>query len=112
MAGALCTHELPPLDLLIRTSGEQRLSNFLLWEAAYAELWEENFPEKPIQGGFHLLRIEKNTAAFHHHHWGRESLGEAWEAFQLLLRLRTLAFRISPRTFHHLPTISAPRAPR
>ncbi|RHW16571.1 di-trans,poly-cis-decaprenylcistransferase [Sphingomonas gilva] len=36
--GALYTHDLPPLDLLIRTSGEKRLSNFLLWQAAYAEL--------------------------------------------------------------------------
>lgn len=36
---ALDTHDLPPLDLLIRTSGEQRLSNFLLWQAAYAELY-------------------------------------------------------------------------
>ncbi|HEY0625923.1 MAG TPA: isoprenyl transferase [Allosphingosinicella sp.] len=35
---ALDTRELPPLDLLIRTSGECRLSNFLLWQAAYAEL--------------------------------------------------------------------------
>jgi undecaprenyl diphosphate synthase len=34
----LDTSGLPPLDLLIRTSGEQRLSNFLLWQAAYAEL--------------------------------------------------------------------------
>ncbi|MFC3558725.1 isoprenyl transferase [Sphingomonas qilianensis] len=34
----LDTHDLPPLDLLIRTSGEVRLSNFLLWQAAYAEL--------------------------------------------------------------------------
>jgi undecaprenyl diphosphate synthase len=34
----LDTHELPELDLLIRTSGEVRLSNFLLWQAAYAEL--------------------------------------------------------------------------
>jgi undecaprenyl diphosphate synthase len=43
----LWTHGLPPLDLLIRTSGEQRLSNFLLWESAYAELWftDVNWPD-------------------------------------------------------------------
>jgi len=34
----LPTAGLPPLDLLIRTSGEQRVSNFMLWEIAYAEL--------------------------------------------------------------------------
>ncbi|HKE19758.1 MAG TPA: polyprenyl diphosphate synthase [Kofleriaceae bacterium] len=33
------TADLPPLDLVIRTSGELRISNFLLWEAAYAELY-------------------------------------------------------------------------
>jgi len=31
--------DMPEPDLLIRTSGEQRISNFLLWEAAYSELW-------------------------------------------------------------------------
>lgn len=39
IADELDTAGLPPLDLLIRTSGEQRLSNFLLWQAAYAELY-------------------------------------------------------------------------
>ncbi len=39
IAAELDTADMPPLDLLIRTSGEQRLSNFLLWQAAYAELW-------------------------------------------------------------------------
>ena len=38
IADMLQTRDLPPLDLLIRTSGEVRLSNFLLWQAAYAEL--------------------------------------------------------------------------
>ncbi|MDD3842590.1 MAG: polyprenyl diphosphate synthase [Candidatus Izemoplasmatales bacterium] len=39
IASHLLTRNLPPLDFLIRTSGEQRLSNFMLWQAAYAELY-------------------------------------------------------------------------
>ncbi len=35
----LYTHDLPDVDLVIRTSGEQRISNFLLWQVAYAELY-------------------------------------------------------------------------
>ena len=43
----LMTDGFPPVDLLIRTSGEQRISNFLLWQIAYAELEfvQESWPE-------------------------------------------------------------------
>lgn len=39
MTNHLYTKDLPPLDLLIRTSGEARISNFLLWQLAYSELY-------------------------------------------------------------------------
>ena len=43
----LLTAELPSVDLLIRTSGEQRISNFMLWQIAYAELYFDSvfFPD-------------------------------------------------------------------
>ncbi len=50
----LYTNEMPPLDLVIRPSGEQRLSNFLIWQAAYAEfvfmdvLWPD-FSKKNLE---------------------------------------------------------------
>ena len=49
-----CLAKLPPLDLLIRTGGDYRISNFLLWQAAYAEfyftevLWPD-FDEKALE---------------------------------------------------------------
>jgi len=39
LASNLYTSEFPDPDLLIRTSGEMRISNFLLWQIAYAELY-------------------------------------------------------------------------
>lgn len=39
IAARLYDPEMPDPDLIIRTSGEQRISNFLLWQAAYSELW-------------------------------------------------------------------------
>ena len=50
-AAYLSTSAAPPPDLIVRPSGEQRLSNFLLWEAAYSELvfqdvlWPDYGPE-------------------------------------------------------------------
>ncbi len=39
MEQSLATHFAPAPDLIIRTSGEQRISNFLLWQSAYSELY-------------------------------------------------------------------------
>ena len=40
----LDTHDIPDPDLLIRTSGEQRLSNYLLWQLAYTEFYFTDVP--------------------------------------------------------------------
>jgi undecaprenyl diphosphate synthase len=42
LAQHLSTADMPDVDLLIRTGGEQRISNFLLWQSAYAELYFSN----------------------------------------------------------------------
>ncbi len=39
LSSYLDTHELPDPDLIIRTAGEQRLSNYLIWQASYSEYW-------------------------------------------------------------------------
>ncbi len=57
----LYTHDMPSPDLVIRTSGEQRISNFLLWQAAYAEfifldvLWPD-FDQAALESAFHEYR--------------------------------------------------------
>ena len=61
----LDTADMPPLDLLIRTSGEIRLSNFLLWQAAYAEmlfidtLWPDFTPDHLEQALDDFARRER-----------------------------------------------------
>ncbi len=47
LSGLMYTRDVPELDLIIRPSGELRLSNFLLWQAAYAEFWFDsiNWPD-------------------------------------------------------------------
>src|SRR5437899_11802692 len=55
---------LPDVDLLIRTGGEQRLSDFLLWECAYAELW---FPER-IWPDFGASNLAAALHEFHSRH--------------------------------------------
>lgn len=47
IAARLYAPDVPPCDMIVRTSGEQRLSNFMLWRSAYSELMfiEKNWPE-------------------------------------------------------------------
>ena len=63
----LYTHNLPDVDLMIRTSGEQRISNFLLWQAAYAELYFTNvlwpdFREKDLHEA--IISYQKRERRF------------------------------------------------
>ncbi|AWH84823.1 isoprenyl transferase [Flavobacterium album] len=63
----LYTHDLPDVDLVIRTSGEQRISNFLLWQVAYAEfyftevLWPD-FREKNLHEA--IISYQKRERRF------------------------------------------------
>lgn len=71
-SGSLMTAGLPDPDLLIRTSGEMRLSNFLLWQVAYTELYvtdtlwpdfrREQFHEALLEYGRRERRFGKTTA--------------------------------------------------
>lgn len=60
MQSAISLGDLPPVDLLIRTGGDYRLSNFLLWQAAYAELYftDTLWPE------FSVAELEQAFALF------------------------------------------------
>ena len=57
-------------------------SDNLMQLAAYGILWEENNPDKPITGGFHLMRFSKNEGDFEHRWFG--DLTDARECFLLL----------------------------
>ena len=58
--------------------------DYLIQLAAYRQLWDENNPDNPITGGFHLLRFSKEHADFAHHYWSE--LDDAWEQFKLFRR--------------------------
>jgi hypothetical protein len=57
-------------------------SDYLLQLAAYRALWEENHPDQPITGGFHLCRFAKEHGDFAHHFF--PELDNAWEMFRHL----------------------------
>lgn len=59
-------------------------ADYLIQLAAYKYLWDENHPENPITGGFHICRFAKEHGDFAHHYF--PNLDEAWEQFVLFLR--------------------------
>jgi len=67
----------------------------LIQMAAYRALWEENYPDQPITGGFHLCRFSKEHGDFAHHYY--PDLSEAWEAFRLMRRLYDLTATLRKR---------------
>ena len=68
-----------------KTSSSGPYVDFLLQLAAYMILWEENYPDKAITGGFHLCRFSKESADFHHHYWSELNLAK--EQFILLRKV-------------------------
>ena len=95
------------LDSMMMGDGELALGDwktsggiypdYLIQLAAYKQLWEENFPDRPVTGGFHLLRVSKqkepgDPISFHHHYW--ENLDMAWDAFLHMRELYDLGKRI------------------
>jgi hypothetical protein len=81
--------------------GDWKTSNaiyrdYLLQLAAYGILWEENFPDRPITGGYHLMRFAKDSPDFAHYSWGE--LEEAKEGFLLMRRLYDIVARLDKRT--------------
>ena len=68
---------------------------YLMQLAGYAILWEENFPDQPLTGGFHLMRFGKDHCDFTHHSWAM--LDEAKEAFLLMRRYYDLKKIIDKR---------------
>lgn len=70
-------------------------SEYLCQVAAYGILWEENFPDQPITGGFHLVRFDRTYGDFKHHWWGE--LDAARRAFLLLRELYDLNHELKLR---------------
>jgi len=84
-----------PAILDWKTSG-RIYPEYLVQLAAYGALWDENHPDAPITGGFHLLRFDKRHGDFHHHYWAE--LDRAWIAFRHLLALWDIAQELEARS--------------
>jgi len=80
--------------------GDVKTSNalyhdYLMQLAAYGVLWEENFPDQPITGGYHILRFSKDDGDFEHRWFG--DLSDAREMFLLLRQAYDLDAKLKKR---------------
>lgn len=77
LGAGLSTAGAPPVDLIVRTSGEQRLSNFLLWEAAYAEMVFQDilWPDYGLEA---LAEAISQFGARERRYGGREAMTAAY----------------------------------
>ena len=83
-----------------RSLGDWKTSNriygdYLMQLGAYGILWDENFPDMPITGGYHLIKFGKEFPDFTHHFWS--DLEEAKHCFLLLREAYDLVKRIDKR---------------
>lgn len=69
-------------------TGKEIYSDHILQIIAYEHLWNENFPDHPITGGYHILRTGKEIAMFDYRWYGE--FPKAWKAFLLLRELYDL----------------------
>jgi len=70
-------------------------TDYLVQLAAYQHLYEENFPDKKLTGGFHLCRFAKQHGDFAHHYF--PNLDEGWEQFLLFRKAYDLDKQLKRR---------------
>jgi len=73
-------------------TGKDVYEDHILQIIAYEKLWNENFPDHPIEGGYHIVRLGKEIASFDYRvYW---EFPHAWDAFLMLRQLYDMAKQI------------------
>lgn len=80
------------LSLLDLKTGKEVYEDHIIQIKAYAELWTENFPDHPLEGGYHIIRTGKEMASFSHNWYA--DFPKAWDVFLHLRALYDLAREI------------------
>lgn len=69
------------LSLVDVKTGKAIYGSHILQQVAYEALWNENFPDNPITGGYNIIRTGKEIAMFSHSWYASGSFPMAWTAF-------------------------------